>query len=489
MTDLNRVNFMSKERFNNLSVTNDDELYIVETVVPDDEDVVHKTGDETIYGNKIFNDNVSVSNVATFNGTSTFNGAISASNTLSVTGATTINNTLSVSGVSTFTASPVTTSSNGYKVNCPNIDLSATPAENIYDNAVIVNDKNGNYIGYYGPGYYSNGSYTMRMGIKSKNTTTYNTIAIGYDSNGNGYTFVMTPDASNSTSNDNIASCGWVNDPSKSTNVVHRSGDETIAGTKTFNKTAGSSNIVIKSSLAEKTTVPSSNDFSLVQYTDKNNLEIGVVYLRNTPTAREMCLKVHAFDGTSQEMIKIGYDTNNNVYTSAPTPTSATDNTTKLATTAHLINVLKAIYPVGSLYMGTQASCPMSSFFGTWELVSSGKALWTGNGTSGSGTTANTNYANAPANTTINAGLPDPDVDVIYRQDSTSSGVYQDKFGTDGWTGSAYSNTGGTDEWMQSSKDKGSQRPLAAIFTNSIYGASSTVQPPAYVVNVWRRTA
>ena len=76
-------------------------------------------------------------------------------------------------------------------------------------------------------------------------------------------------------------------------------------------------------------------------------------------------------------------------------------------------------------------------------------------------------------------GLPDPDVDVIYRQDSTSSGVYRDQFGTDGWTGAAYSNTGGTDEWMQSSKDKGSQRPLAAIFTNSIYGASSTVQPPA----------
>ena len=76
-------------------------------------------------------------------------------------------------------------------------------------------------------------------------------------------------------------------------------------------------------------------------------------------------------------------------------------------------------------------------------------------------------------------GLPDPDVDVIYRQDSTSSGVYSNLFGTDGWTGSAYSNTGGTDEWMQSSKAKGSQRPLAAIFTNSIYGASSTVQPPA----------
>lgn len=75
-------------------------------------------------------------------------------------------------------------------------------------------------------------------------------------------------------------------------------------------------------------------------------------------------------------------------------------------------------------------------------------------------------------------GLPDPAVDVIYRQDSTSSGVYSDLYGTDGFTGSAYSNTGGTDEWMQSSRDKGVYAPLAAIFTNSIYGASNTVQPP-----------
>jgi len=55
MTDLNRVNFMSKERFTNLAVTNEDELYIVETTIPNDEDVVHIMGDETLYGLKVFN--------------------------------------------------------------------------------------------------------------------------------------------------------------------------------------------------------------------------------------------------------------------------------------------------------------------------------------------------------------------------------------------------------------------------------------------------
>ena len=43
--------------------------------------------------------------------------------------------------------------------------------------------------------------------------------------------------ASNSTSSNDVALIGWVNDPTKSTNVVHRTGNETIAGTKTFNTT------------------------------------------------------------------------------------------------------------------------------------------------------------------------------------------------------------------------------------------------------------
>jgi len=42
------------------------------------------------------------------------------------------------------------------------------------------------------------------------------------------------PSASNSTSDTTIPTIGWVNDPATATNVVHRSGDETINGTKTF---------------------------------------------------------------------------------------------------------------------------------------------------------------------------------------------------------------------------------------------------------------
>ena len=67
----------------------------------------------------------------------------------------------------------------------------------------------------------------------------------GKDSNGNVNTpltvdiennkaTTVKPSASNSTSDETIPTIGWVNDPATATNVVHRSGDETINGTKTF---------------------------------------------------------------------------------------------------------------------------------------------------------------------------------------------------------------------------------------------------------------
>jgi hypothetical protein len=69
----------------------------------------------------------------------------------------------------------------------------------------------------------------------------------GKDSNGNINTpltvdiennkaTTVKPSASNSTSDTTIPTIGWVNDPATATNVVHRSGDETIAGVKTFSE-------------------------------------------------------------------------------------------------------------------------------------------------------------------------------------------------------------------------------------------------------------
>ena len=140
-----------------------------------------------------------------------------------------------------------------------------------------------------------------------------------------------------------------------------------------------------------------------------------------------------------------------------------------------MVNVLKAIYPVGSVYIGTQNTCPMSTFFGTWTLVSSGRALWTGTGSNG--------------NSTISAGLPNITGAFSARDAWAQNG--NGAWGTK--TGAFASNTGTYSK--QDASIAGGWGPRVGNLTfkasdsNSTYGASSTVQPPAYVVNVWRRTA
>lgn len=140
-----------------------------------------------------------------------------------------------------------------------------------------------------------------------------------------------------------------------------------------------------------------------------------------------------------------------------------------------LTNILETIYPIGAIYIGTQNTCPMSAFFGTWTLVSSGKALWTGTGSNG--------------NSTINAGLPN-----ITGSFSTRDAWAQNSNGAWGTKTGAFSSNTGTYS-KQDASISGGYGPRVGNLTfkasdsNSIYGASSTVQPPAYVVNVWRRTA
>lgn len=81
------------------------------------------------------------------------------------------------------------------------------------------------------------------------------------------------------------------------------------------------------------------------------------------------------------------------------------------------------------------------------------------------------------------AGLPDPNINFLYRKDGTSSGVYVDEFGNDGLT-AGISETGGADEYMQSSSASDARTPYAVILENPIYGSSNTVQPPS-IVGLW----
>lgn len=150
---------------------------------------------------------------------------------------------------------------------------------------------------------------------------------------------------------------------------------------------------------------------------------------------------------------------------------NSTSSTLSTAINTAVTNLLSGLYPVGSVYIGTQTTCPLASLMPstTWTLVSSGKALWTGNGSN--------------ANTTIAAGLPNitGNFAAVYRGNATG-GTTNGAFNRDSTFNALVGAGSHADDW-------GATYSFNASRSSSVYGNSSTVQPPAYVVNVWRRTA
>lgn len=126
-------------------------------------------------------------------------------------------------------------------------------------------------------------------------------------------------------------------------------------------------------------------------------------------------------------------------------------------------NILKTIYPVGAIYLTVAATCPLNIYGMSWTKVQSKGYLLT------SGELArNESFA---AGAEVAAGLPNHTHDVSFRFSSSSS-----KEG--------YPHHGGT-----SSCNHSSYGFTTTGASGSIYGASGTVRPRAYVVNVFRRDA
>ena len=148
---------------------------------------------------------------------------------------------------------------------------------------------------------------------------------------------------------------------------------------------------------------------------------------------------------------------------------------------ANRTNILNMVYPVGSIYItvetGTTGSSSPASFLGgTWTRLTAGCALWT---------------ASEGAGNIIAQGLPD-----IYGKIYCNDGNYS-LFNARS-TMCSLSNKSAiriTDDNGHSSSGTSSlgnySRGLEfkASYYNSIYGNSSSVQPPAYKVYAWKRTA
>lgn len=131
-------------------------------------------------------------------------------------------------------------------------------------------------------------------------------------------------------------------------------------------------------------------------------------------------------------------------------------------------DIIDTLYPVGSIYIGTTSTCPLAAIKGTWTLKSSGRVLQG----------ADSNHA---AGTTIAAGLPNitGTLATPYIRGSSASTYFSGAF-AQGSEQEVAVGAGSGKNWKST---------FDASRSSSIYGNSTTVQPPAYVVNIWERTA
>lgn len=131
--------------------------------------------------------------------------------------------------------------------------------------------------------------------------------------------------------------------------------------------------------------------------------------------------------------------------------------------------MIDIFYPVGSVYISadknkTKADFPFMAY-GTWEEVPANRCLQTGNA--------------SEAGTQRNAGLPNITgvLGTISCNGANRSGAFYIK--------STSNHISDQMEWLTIRNDIA----FDASRSNSIYGKSSTVQPPAYMVRAWVRTA
>ena len=123
------------------------------------------------------------------------------------------------------------------------------------------------------------------------------------------------------------------------------------------------------------------------------------------------------------------------------------------------VNIFNLIYPVGSIYISVNNVNPKTLFGGEWEMLPAGYALWT---------------ATSSAGSTIAAGLPNITGSMDDAMNTAVKGAFSYTANGNSWCRSGTSYTFGVISFDASK-------------SNAIYGNSSTVQPPAYRVYVWKR--
>ena len=169
------------------------------------------------------------------------------------------------------------------------LSLNTTPAQTL-ETQIVFNDSSNVNAGIIEYGKDTTGNSFIALKTRALSTNAWSNIKLIQTTTGTAYLEIPTPPASSATTGVNAVTDGWVNDPTKSLNVVHRTSDETIEGGKTFKS---ASTKFISSSLNNgglAVEVTSGNEVSLKHYNTSNVNDNKIVFTSdgkitiNTPT-------------------------------------------------------------------------------------------------------------------------------------------------------------------------------------------------------------
>ena len=170
-------------------------------------------------------------------------------------------------------------------------------------------------------------------------------------------------------------------------------------------------------------------------------------------------------------------------------------------------SILSMVYPVGSVYISVNDVSPEKFLGGKWVKISQGRVLQGASGTQTAGTEVSAGLPNISVswngehthtrgsmNITGNIGLHGVGNGCTVIQDmggafygSTQSSAYHAPDCVGGASSENYINFSADRTWTGSTSSDGAHSHSAYI--TGITGNSTTVQPPALLVNIWKRTA
>lgn len=136
-----------------------------------------------------------------------------------------------------------------------------------------------------------------------------------------------------------------------------------------------------------------------------------------------------------------------------------------------------AAYPVGSIFQTVSTTSPASLFGGIWQEIAQNRVLM------------GASYAHA-AGTTVKAGLPNIAGSLSETSNNGKTSPFRGNKNAISSIG-ALAVTEVSSPFCGYAGYEGSAYDISfdASRSNSIYGSSNTVQPPAYYVHIWRRVA